>query len=117
MSLAKQLIGEPAPKVESVTPSTEQAKPIHAMDLIDSLAAQEFIREEGATSSSDAKHAFHDAGPEQHGTTGAGKSSSDAQKAFQKKKQKGAGGGYEAKGKSTPGQVAPAPGSVKYGKS
>lgn len=80
------------------------------MDLIDALAEAEFAP------SSDAKSAMKDDGPEHHGTTGAGTSSSEAGKAFNKKKQKGTGGGYEAGGKTTPGQVAPAPGTVKYGK-
>lgn len=43
MSIAKQLIGEPAPKpAETKTQEAIEAKPVHAMDLIDALAEQEF---------------------------------------------------------------------------
>ena len=42
MSLAKQLIGEPAPKAESKTQESEEVRPLSAMELIDALAEQEF---------------------------------------------------------------------------
>lgn len=91
MSIAKSIIGEPAPKAESKTVQTEAAAPIHPMELIDALAEQE-LREDGSASSTSVKHAF------------------------QKKKEKGAGGGYVAGGKTTTGQVAAKPGTVSYGK-
>jgi hypothetical protein len=54
MSLAKQLIGEPAPKVESKTPAqeAEEAKPVNAQELIDALAEQEFGLPESHSSTS-----------------------------------------------------------------
>jgi len=56
MSIAKSIIGEPAPKPESKTVQTESETPIHPMELIDALAEQE-LRESGASSTS-VKHAF-----------------------------------------------------------
>jgi hypothetical protein len=97
MSIAKQLIGEPAPKpAESKTNEAIEERPVHAQDLIDTLAEQEF----GGSPVVDE----------------ANRSSTSVGHAFQKKKQKGTGGGYTASGKTTKGQVASAPGNVKYGK-
>jgi len=42
MSIAKQLIGEPAPKPAVSENLAVEEKPVHAMDLIDALAEQEF---------------------------------------------------------------------------
>ena len=88
MSLAKQLIGEPAPKpAVSATESIEE-RPVHAMDLIDALAEQEF-----------------------------GQSIMDAKKTLKQPSQGGTPGKAMKQGKKAGGKmVASKPGAVKYGK-
>jgi hypothetical protein len=87
MSLAKSLIGEPVPKpAVSATESIEE-RPVHAMDLIDALAEQEF-----------------------------GQPIQDA-KALKTPSQGGTPGKAMKQGKKAGGKmVASKPGSVKYGK-
>ena len=104
MSLAKQLIGEPAPKAES-KPAAQESKPIHAMDLIDTLAAQEF----SPTMEAGVKHDRTGVGSPSDG-------SAPSQSSMRKGKQQK---GKVATGKKTPGQVASTPTAadpVKYGK-
>jgi hypothetical protein len=87
MSLAKQLIGEPAPK-PAVSETEIEEKPVHAMDLIDALAEQEF-----------------------------GQPIMDAKKALKKPAEGKVPGKAMKQGKAAGGKVvAPKPGSVKYGK-
>lgn len=103
MSLAKQMIGEPI----KVIPSTEQqqeSEPIHAMDLIDTLAEQEFA------SAMEAETAGKRAGV---GTPTTGGTPACAGKKGKSQK------GKLATGKTTKGQVASTPTAsdpVKYGK-
>jgi hypothetical protein len=95
MSLAKQLIGEPVQRAESKTSALE-SRPIHAMDLIDSLAEQEF------------GSALECVGKPSPGAT--------PKSAMKKGKEQR---GKLAGGKTTKGQVASAPSAsspVKYGK-
>ena len=103
MSLAKQIVGEPVTRTVS-KPSAMESQPIHPMDLIDSLAAQEF----GPTFEAGVKH----------DRTGVGSPAEGSSPKFGGKKGKEQRGKL-ATGKTTKGQVAPAPkGSdpVKYGK-
>lgn len=88
MSLAKQLIGEPAPK-PAVSETVIEEKPVHAMDLIDALAEQEF-----------------------------GQPIQDAKKGGYVKPSEGKTPGKAMKqGKKAGGKmVASKPGAVKYGK-
>jgi hypothetical protein len=89
MSIAKQLIGEPAPKPAVSETQTIEEKPVHAMDLIDALADQEF-----------------------------GQPIQDAKKSGYVKPSEGSTPGKAMKqGKKAGGKVvAPKPGAVKYGK-
>jgi len=88
MSLAKQLIGEPAPKpAVSATESIEE-RPVHAMDLIDALAEQEF-----------------------------GQAIMDGKKAITKPAEGKTPGKAMKQGKKAGGKmVASKPGAIKYGK-
>ena len=88
MSLAKQLIGEPAPKpAVSATESIEE-RPVHAMDLIDALAEQEF-----------------------------GQAIMDAKKSLTKPAEGKTPGKAMKQGKKAGGKmVASKPGAIKYGK-
>ena len=89
MSLAKSLIGEPAPKpAVSATESIEE-RPVHAMDLIDALSEQEF-----------------------------GQPIQDAKKSgYVKPSEGGTPGKAMKQGKKAGGKmVASKPGAVKYGK-
>lgn len=100
MSLAKLLIGEPALKAESKTlPEAEETptQPVHAMDLIDALAEDEFGFAESAAS---------------HKSPGHPTPGGAAPSAMKKGKEQR---GKVTSGKTTKGQVASAPGSVHYG--
>lgn len=88
MSIAKQLIGEPAPKpAVSENQDPIEETPVHAMDLIDALADREF-----------------------------GQSIQDA-KTLKKPAEGKTPGKAMKQGKAAGGKVvAPKPGAVKYGK-
>jgi hypothetical protein len=88
MSIAKQLIGEPAPKPAASATESIEARPVHAMDLIDALAEQEF-----------------------------GQPIQDAKKTLKQPAQGGTPGKAMKQGKAAGGKmVASKPGGVKYGK-
>jgi len=97
MSIAKLLIGQ-KPEAKPAARQETIERPLSARELIDTIAENEFLREEdGVGSPADG------AQPE----TG------------EVNKHKGKGKGDMTKGKSTPGQVATAPSGsdpVKYGK-
>lgn len=97
MSIAKLLIGQKPEAKPAAQQETVEERPLTARELIDSIAEAEFLREED----------------------GVGKPADGAQPGTgEVPKGKGKKGDM-AKGKKTPGQVAPAPAGgdpVKYGK-
>jgi len=97
MSIAKLLIGQ-KPEAKPAAPQHEAVeKPLTARELIDAIAETEFLREED----------------------GVGKPADGAQPETCEVTKTKAKKGDMAKGKTTPGQVAPAPSGgdpVKYGK-
>lgn len=104
MSIAQQLIGVKPEAKPAAQQETVEQRPLTARELIDAVAASEFLPEGEVT----------------HDTTGVGKPTDGSQPETGNVTKKKGEKGDMAKGKSTPGQVASAPSGgdpVKYGKS
>lgn len=104
MSIAKLLIGQKPEAKPAAQQEAVEERPLTARELIDAIAESEFLREGEVT----------------HDTTGVGKPADGSQPETGNVTKKKGEKGDMTKGKSTPGQVAPAPSGgdpVKYGKS
>lgn len=102
MSIANLLIGKKPEAKPTVTQTEAVEKPLTPRELIDTIAAAEFVQEEV-----------------QHDTTGVGSPKDGTNpETGEVTKHKGKGKGDMTKGKKTPGQVAPSPSGsdpVAYG--